>query len=64
MSIVTYTTTDHPEWIDYNGHMQDAYYELIFSYAVDVSKMPLVLTPPIGSRQAERYTCWKTTSSS
>ena len=24
-----------PEWIDYNGHMQDAYYGLIFSFAVD-----------------------------
>ncbi|EEE35651.1 conserved hypothetical protein [Rhodobacteraceae bacterium KLH11] len=24
-----------PEWIDYNGHMQDAYYGLVFSYAVD-----------------------------
>ncbi len=22
-------------WIDYNGHMQDAYYGLVFSYAVD-----------------------------
>jgi acyl-CoA thioester hydrolase len=24
-----------PDWIDYNGHMQDAFYGLIFSYAVD-----------------------------
>ena len=23
------------EWIDYNKHMQDAYYGLAFSYAVD-----------------------------
>ena len=23
------------EWIDYNNHMQDAYYGLAFSYAVD-----------------------------
>lgn len=30
-----YETTVIPEWIDYNGHMQDAYYGLIFSYAVD-----------------------------
>ncbi|TYB80437.1 thioesterase family protein [Maritimibacter fusiformis] len=34
------TTFDHsarvrPEWIDYNGHMQDAYYGLVFSHAVD-----------------------------
>ena len=23
------------EWIDYNGHLRDAYYGLIFSYAID-----------------------------
>lgn len=33
--IFRYQTTVRPEWIDYNGHMQDAYYGLIFSYAVD-----------------------------
>ena len=27
-------TVDHA-WIDYNGHMQDAYYGLVFSHAVD-----------------------------
>jgi acyl-CoA thioester hydrolase len=24
-----------PEWVDYNGHLRDAYYGLIFSFAVD-----------------------------
>jgi len=24
-----------PDWIDYNDHMQDAYYGLAFSYAID-----------------------------
>jgi Predicted thioesterase len=24
-----------PDWIDYNAHMQDAYYGLVYSYAVD-----------------------------
>ena len=24
-----------PEWIDYNGHLRDAYYGLILSYAID-----------------------------
>ncbi len=33
--IFRFQTTVRPEWIDYNGHMQDAYYGLIFSYAVD-----------------------------
>lgn len=31
----SYSTIIRPEWIDYNGHMQDAFYGLIFSYAVD-----------------------------
>ena len=35
MKIFRYSTTVSPEWIDYNGHMQDAYYGLIFSFAVD-----------------------------
>ncbi|MEM6677187.1 MAG: thioesterase family protein [Pseudomonadota bacterium] len=30
-----YETVVRPEWIDYNGHMQDAFYGLVFSYAVD-----------------------------
>jgi acyl-CoA thioester hydrolase len=30
-----YHTTVRPEWIDYNDHMRDAYYGLVFSYAVD-----------------------------
>lgn len=35
MTIFRYSTTVAHEWIDYNGHMQDAYYGLIFSFAVD-----------------------------
>ena len=31
--IFTFDTTVHPDWIDYNGHMRDAYYGLVFSYA-------------------------------
>jgi acyl-CoA thioester hydrolase len=33
--IFTFETTIRPDWIDYNGHMQDAFYGLVFSYAVD-----------------------------
>ncbi len=33
--IFKYETKVKPEWIDYNGHMQDAFYGLVFSYAVD-----------------------------
>lgn len=30
-----YRTSIAPEWIDYNGHVRDAYYGLIASYALD-----------------------------
>ncbi|MDJ1009192.1 MAG: thioesterase family protein [Paracoccaceae bacterium] len=30
-----YETAVAAEWIDYNGHMRDAFYGLVFSYAVD-----------------------------
>lgn len=35
MTVFTYESTVLSDWIDYNGHMQDAYYGLIFSHAVD-----------------------------
>lgn len=33
--IFVYETKVHADWIDYNGHMRDAFYGLVFSYAVD-----------------------------
>jgi len=30
-----YRTGIEPAWIDYNGHLRDAYYGLIVSYAID-----------------------------
>ncbi len=30
-----YRATIEPGWIDYNGHLRDAYYHLVASYAVD-----------------------------
>jgi acyl-CoA thioester hydrolase len=30
-----YDTPVLPEWIDYNGHMSEAYYVLVFGYATD-----------------------------
>ena len=30
-----YSTAIAPEWIDYNGHLRDAYFGLILSYASD-----------------------------
>ncbi|WP_095093644.1 thioesterase family protein [Pseudomonas sp. Irchel 3A5] len=34
-ALTTYTTQVQPAWVDYNGHLRDAYYLLIFSYATD-----------------------------
>lgn len=34
-ALKTYTTKIQPEWVDYNGHLRDAFYLLIFSYATD-----------------------------
>ena len=33
--IPIYTSAIQPEWIDYNGHLRDAYYGVIVSSAVD-----------------------------
>lgn len=34
-ALITYRTRVLPEWVDYNGHLRDAFYLLIFSYATD-----------------------------
>jgi acyl-CoA thioester hydrolase len=34
-NLPTYQTAIHPDWIDFNGHLRDAYYGLILSYATD-----------------------------
>ena len=31
-----YRCAIEPHWIDYNGHLRDAYYTLVFSQAIDV----------------------------
>ena len=33
--LTTYQTAVLPEWVDYNQHLRDAFYLLIFSYATD-----------------------------
>jgi len=33
--MLIHRTTVAPEWVDYNGHLRDAYYLLIFSHATD-----------------------------
>lgn len=38
---IVYDTRVDPEWVDYNGHMRDAYYGLVFSYAIDALMVDL-----------------------
>lgn len=33
--LITYQTKIIPDWVDYNGHLRDAFYLLIFSYGTD-----------------------------
>jgi acyl-CoA thioester hydrolase len=34
-----------PEWIDYNGHLSEAYYVLVFGHASDAAMVVLGMTP-------------------
>ncbi|AYG43068.1 thioesterase [Pseudomonas sp. Leaf58] len=34
-ALITYRTPVQQDWVDYNGHLRDAFYLLIFSYATD-----------------------------
>lgn len=36
-SLSVYTATVLEEWVDYNGHMSEAYYVLVFGYATDAA---------------------------
>ena len=35
IALPTFRARIEPEWIDYNGHLRDAYYGLILSFAID-----------------------------
>ena len=45
-TLTTYQTTIIPDWVDYNGHLRDAFYLLIFSYATDAPVSYTHLTLP------------------
>ncbi len=50
MPLTAYRATIDPAWIDYNGHLRDAYYGLIFSYAIDDVMDQLGLDAPYRDR--------------
>ena len=51
--LTIHRTSIAPEWIDYNGHVRDAYYTLIASHAID-SLMDRI---GIGAPYRERTAC-------
>lgn len=48
-----YETQVDPVWIDYNGHMRDAYYGLVFSHAAEAVQVEIGL----GKAYCERTGC-------
>src|ERR1700694_957418 len=54
--IPIYQTAIQPEWIDFNGHLRDAYYTLIFSLGVDALMDRVGLDAPY--RQRTRCTLY------
>jgi acyl-CoA thioester hydrolase len=45
--------TVRPEWIDYNGHMSEAYYVLVFGHATDA----MLAATGLGTDYVERNRC-------
>ena len=49
---ITHTDTVRPEWVDYNGHMNEAFYVVVFSHATDAVLAALDLGPAYRERTA------------
>jgi acyl-CoA thioester hydrolase len=43
--LAPWTEDVRPEWIDYNGHLSEAYYVLVFGHATDAFMHRLGMTP-------------------
>lgn len=48
-----FTQTVRPEWIDYNGHMSEAFYVLVFGHATDA----MMIETGLDSSYRERTDC-------
>ncbi len=48
--VIIYRTQVLPEWVDYNGHLRDAYYVLVASYAADALMEHLGIDAPYRER--------------
>ena len=52
--VAQHEETVRPEWIDYNGHMNLAYYVVVFDHATDALFDMLGVGAPIGRRATAR----------
>jgi acyl-CoA thioesterase FadM len=46
-TLPTWTEDVRPEWIDYNGHLSEAYYVLVFGHATDAVIFGLGIEPAV-----------------
>ncbi|WP_399065191.1 thioesterase family protein [Streptomyces winkii] len=51
--IQDHTATVRPEWIDYNGHMNEAFYVLVFGHATDA----MMIETGMGQQYREQSGC-------
>ena len=42
---LTWAEDVRPEWIDYNGHLSEGYYVVVFGHATDATMVALGMTP-------------------
>ena len=42
---LTWSEDVRPEWIDYNGHLSEGYYVIVFGHASDAAMVALGMTP-------------------
>ena len=51
-----------PEWIDYNGHLSEAYYVVVFGHATDAVMVRLGMTPEYLVDTGTSLFTWRRTS--
>ncbi len=55
--MISYRTPVLEEWVDYNGHLRDAFYLLIFSYATDAFMAEIGVDPARDRRSLFTLEC-------
>ena len=55
--MISYRTVVSKDWVDYNGHLRDAFYLLIFSYATDAFMARLGVDPRRDNRSLFTLEC-------